>query len=300
MNRRFVGLIVFCLVTSLLSGCTMHISDEHSLTVTDQKGREVQFAALPETIVSLAPSITEILYALELDERLIGVTTYCNYPEAAKTKTKVGTFSDPDIERIVSLQPGVVFASALAQEPVDKLTEAGISVVVIDPQDIAEVMDAVRLVGRTAGVESKAEAVVGELQGELQAIQAKLRDISPEEFPLVYYEVWHEPIMTAGPGTFIDAIIEAAGGINLAGDTAVPWPSYSAEAILSKNPAYIVIGHSGQTPEAVLARSGWQVTAAVQNRRVKALDPDIFSRPGPRVVTAVRLLAEFIHSDLFN
>ena len=307
-SYELARVLLILLIAISLVGCGSSLKKDDassnakqaSFAITDQKGRQISFDKTADKIVSLSPANTEILFALGLNERIIGVTQYCNYPEQAKEKTVIGTITDPNIEKIVSLQPGVVFSSTMAKEPVDKLEQAGIKVVVIDPKNIDEVWQAIQLIGQVTGVESKSNELISNMKSELNTIEQKISTLSQDKRPVVYFEVWHDPIMTAGPKTFINYIIESAGGINLANDSETEWPSYSSEKIIAENPDFIVLGHNGQNTDAMLKRSGWSKVKAVQNKQIIEVDPDVFNRPGPRIVEAVKILAQKLHPELFN
>lgn len=304
-TRRVItfSLAVLLLVMTLTGCGSKDASPDQSgdpITITDQKDRVIAFEKAPQTIVCLAPNITEIVFALGLGDRVIAVTDNSNYPAEALEKEKVGNFFEPNVEKIIALSPDVVFASALVKEPVDQLENAGLKVVVLDPTSIDEIFEAMLLVGEVAQVKDHATERVNKLRGELEAIEEQVAGIPDDERPVVYYEVWHEGFMTAGPGTFINSIIEKAGGINLAADAEAAYPNYSEEAILAKDPDVIILGHSGQSVDDIKARTNWSNVSAVKNGRVYALDPDIFSRPGPRIIEAVRQLAQLLHPELFS
>lgn len=303
MKKNQLRMISFLVVIALaltFAGCGKQNSGQVNFTIVDQKDRQVTFDKIPDKVVSLSPANTEILFALGLNDRVVGVTQYCNYPEQVKEKTVIGTITEPNIEKIVSLQPGVVFSSTMAKEPVDKLEQAGIKVVVIDPQNMDEVWEAIQLIGQVTGVNEKGKELVNNLKSELSILDRKVSMIPSDKRPIVYFEVWNDPIMTAGPNTFINYIIERAGGVNLAKDAETEWPTYSLEKIISTNPDFIVLGHNDQDPSAVQQRSGWSKVKAVQNKQIISVDPDIFNRPGPRIVDAVKILAQNLHPELFK
>ncbi|MEW5762224.1 MAG: cobalamin-binding protein [Bacillota bacterium] len=275
------------------------------VTVTDDIGRKVTLLSPPQRIVSLAPSNTEILFALGLEKHVVGVTDFCNYPPAARAKEKVGGFADPSLEKIVALKPDLVLAAGINQKIADRLAKLGIPVLVLAPHDVAGVLKNIELVGRATGRGEKAQEVVESLSTRINAVAARVARIATAARPKVYYEVWYEPLCTAGPGTFIDDVIRLAGGINVAGDAPQQWPQYSLEVLLRKNPDVMLhsYGHgsgAAQTVEDIVKRPGWSRLNFVKNRRIYAVDADLITRPGPRLVDAVEAVARALHPELFS
>ena len=301
--KRVLNIVIMLLITVLvLAACTEQgaPSEEKSITVTDQKNREITVEGNVEKIVSLAPSNTEILFALGLGDKIVGVTDYCNYPAEAGEIEKMGGFEGANVERIIEAAPDVVFSTTVSQETVETLDLAGIAVIVIDPQSFDNVYDGIRIIGQVCGVESAAVALVNSMKDSITTITDKLSAIALEDRKVVYYEIWHDPPMTVGPNTFLNEVLNMAGVFNLAADAESDWPTYSSEVILEKNPDVILLGHGGQGAEEVASRPGWATINAVKNQRVVAIDADIFSRPGPRIVEAIQFLAEYAYPDLFG
>ena len=189
-----------------------------SVTLTDQIGREVAIEKLPERIVSLAPSNTEILYALGLEEKIVGVTDYCDYPEAAKNKEKIGGFSEPNIEKIVSVKPDLVVATNMHQKSVEELEKLNIPSVVLDPKDFDEMFASIEIIGKATGQQDEALTLIKNLKARMENVEDVVAKVKLDKRPKVYYEIWPSPITTSGPGTFVDDIIQRAGGENIAKD----------------------------------------------------------------------------------
>lgn len=276
------------------------------VTLTDDLGQEVTISAQPERIVSLAPSNTEILFAVGAGDQIVGVTEYCNYPPEAQEREKIGGFSAKTIsvEKIVSLEPDVVFSAGAIQQPViEALGQAGIPVFAFDPEGVEGVYENIKLAGRLTGHADEAANVVSEMKERIGAVTEKTQAIPEDERPTVFYEVWHEPLMTAGPTTFIGRLIELAGGKNIFADVIEEYPQVSAETIVQQNPD-VILGpdsHGEQlTPEKIEARPGWADIAAVQAGRIYLIDGDIVSRPGPRLADALETIARDLHPDLFQ
>jgi len=274
------------------------------LTVTDDLGREVTIHKQPETIVSLAPSNTEILFALELGDRVIAVSEYCNYPLEVQNKIKIGGFSTVNIEKVVSLKPDLVLATGGVQETVvEELERLGLSVIALDAKSIEDVLENIRLVGRAAGQLETARELAANLEQRIKAVTDKIKDLPDSQRPRVFYEVQYEPLMTAGPGTFIDDLIHLAGATNIASDAATKYPVYNLETLIDRNPEVIIIsvGHGSiaASVEGVKSRGRWRILDAVKNNRVYGIDADLVSRPGPRIVDGLEEIVRFIHPELY-
>ena len=276
------------------------------VTVTDDRGKQVQIKAAPQRIVSTAPSNTEILFALGLDARIAGVTTNCNYPEAAKAKPKIGGFR-PTLEPIVGQQPDLVVAiQGTPPDVVSGLEGLNVPVLVLNPPTFDGVLANIRLVGRATGTVSDAERLVTQMQKSWNEIADRARTAQTK--PRVFYEVdGTNPasVFSAGAGTFIDAMIATAGGVNVVAQL-VPgqqYPQVSSEALIQANPQLIVLGDApfGQSYDTVAARPGWSAIEAVQKKAVVGLaDPDVTSRAGPRLVQGLDLVARAIHPEIFG
>jgi iron complex transport system substrate-binding protein len=251
-------------------------------------------AATKMRIISLAPSSTEILFALGLDDEIVGVSQFCNYPEESRAKEKIGAFSPPAIEKILSLKPDIVFCTGLEQAPaVARLRQIGLKVCVSDPSTIEGLFASIREIGELTCRRERAAALVEEMRIELDAIHAKTAAAAIDKRPKVFIEIWHSPLMTAGRGSLIDELITAAGGVNIAYDTKTPYGSFSAEEVIERNPDCIILAYmqGGDSSRAVGSRLGWNGISAVRKGRVyNDINPDILLRPGPRIVEGVRQL----------
>ena len=276
------------------------------VTVKDDLGREVTISALPQRIVSLAPSNTEILFAIGAGDQVVGVTEYDNYPPEAKTREKVGGFSAKSIsvEKIVALKPDLVFSAGKIQQPViEALEQVNIPVVALAARTFDEVYKDIELAGRLTGHEKEATQVVDQMKRRIAAVQKKVAAIPPEKRLTVFWEVWDEPLITAGPGTFIGQMIEMAGGVNIFDDVTEDWPQVSAEEVVKRNPD-VIMGpdtHGDKlTPEQIAQRPGWDQIKAVRNGRIHLINGDIASRPGPRLADALEAIAQALYPDLFK
>ena len=242
--------------------------------------------------ISLAPSTTEILFALGLDEEIVGVSTYCNYPQAAKSKTKVGDFSQPSMETIISLHPDYIFGTGLEQAPViSELKRIFPNVYVADPATIDELFKTINDIGRITNRTKEAKELLRDMFEDIETINALVKNIPQDKKVKVFVEIWHEPLMTAGKGSFVDELITMAGGINVAHDVARPFCNYSSEKVISLDPECIILTYMDKAAPLKLleSRFGWKNITAVKNKRVfNDIDPDILLRPGPRITEGLK------------
>lgn len=271
-------------------------------TITDNSGRTISLAKTPERIISLSPGNTEILFALGLGEKVIGVTSYCDFPEEAKQKEEIGSFTKIDLEKITSLKPDLILVANIHVKSVlPKLEEQGFTVLVLDPTRLAQVFGGIIIVGRATDKEKEAEDLVRKLNTKYDSINSKVRALANK--PSVFYEMSAQ-LHTTNSDSFIGDIINLAGGTNIAADSKVIYPQFNLETLILKNPDVILLAdhgsYGGMTPELVSARDGWSKIAAVKNKRVLTVNPDLISRPGPRVVDGLEEMAKVLHPDVFK
>jgi len=273
------------------------------VTVTDQMGREVTIEGIPQRIISLSPSNTEVAFALGLGERIVGVTEFCNYPPEALEKDIVGGFSTPSIEKVIELEPDLILASTIHKEEVPRLEELGIPVLVVEASSLNELYASMSLVAEITGVISAGEEVIASMQQRIQAVQDVVSVIDDEDKIRVYYEVYSDPLMSAGSGAFINDVITLAGGINIFGDVDENYPQISAEVVAERQPDIILFPDYHGTADLVLEgmadRPGWESVPAVLEFRVHAMSDDTFARPGPRAVEAIEEAARIFYPELF-
>ncbi len=272
--------------------------------LTDDIGNEVEIEGPVERIVSLAPSNTEIAFALGLGDQIVGVTDFCDYPPQALEIEKIGGV-EPNLEQIVALDPDLVLAIGGEPDPliIGQLQELGLAVLVLKPDDLDALYHDIELVGQATGVQQRAEELVAEMQERVAAVTAVTADVT--ERPLVFYELdGTDPTKpwTAGSGSWHDEFIHMVGGTNLAGTQESAWVQLNAEEIVAQDPVIIILGDAawGTTPESVAERPGWDVISAVRDGRVYPIDDNLISRPGPRVVEGIEELARLIHPELFE
>ncbi len=301
-NVRNCLLILLPLALLLSSGCA---SPPPPGNVVDGLGRTVNIEQIPQRIISLAPSNTEILFALGLGDRVVGVTEYCNYPEEAKAKPKVGGFSTVDIERVVYLEPDLILATHIhSQTVIPALEELGLTVLALTPASLDELMSSITLVGKITGQDKIASKLVNDLGERTEAVANKTQDIALNQRPRVLYLTWHDPLWTRGKDTLVDDIISKAGGQNIAYDLSGD-KTIDLETVLHRDPQVIIAAFNMGTGEDlpwqyVRTEPRLKTTEALLNNRVYKIDGDLIHRPSPRLVEALEQVAQFIHPELFK
>lgn len=315
IKRYSMVFLIMVILIFTLSGCQSAsksatvelINDKRAfpMTITDDLGRNIILSSEPQRVVSLAPGNTEILFYLGLGDRVVGVTTYCKYPKEAGLCAKIGGFADPSLEKVVALKPDLVLATGMHQQLLPQLEEAGLKVLVLNPDKMEGIFDDMRMVGRAAGVESKTNELVEDLADRVDTIRQKVAKIPSKERPKVYYELWNEPLMSVGKNTIIGQMIEIAGGQIITGDCTEQYPQISEEVIIARNPDVMVnsYGHGdakAPTSAEIAARKGWQNTGFVKNERIYSINTDLLSIPGPRIVEGLEQMAECLHPEIFK
>jgi iron complex transport system substrate-binding protein len=300
-------LVILSLVLLSAAGCNVPSSGKAKslIEITDQLGRVVTLVRIPERIVSIAPSNTEVLFALGLADRTVGVTEYCNYPPEAKEKSRIGGFSTPNIEKLVAVSTDLVLATSMHQKTViPRLEEMGIPVFALDPKTLDEILESISLVGRVTGREKDASGIVAGMRTKIKSVTDKTGNLLQTQKPRVLYITWFNPLMAAGLGTLQDELIEKAGGVNIA-HSLIGHANISLEAVVATNPEVIIagvgMGTGGDAP-LQFARTEPRLinTDARQHNRVYAIDVDLAGRSGPRITDALEQFAKFIHPEFFK
>jgi len=270
-------------------------------SVTDQVGRTLVVPENPTRVIALAPSITEIIYDLGQEKRLVGVTQYSTYPSEAELLPRVGSYVRLDIEKIVALKPDLCLATkdGNPKHIVDKIVSLGIPVYVINPQNLQQIMDTITRLGSLLHAEQTAAALVSDMEKRIRQVQARVKN-RPDR-PRVFFQIDAEPLFSAGTDTFIHELIELAGGINTtAGE--VSYPRYSWEDIIVLQPEIVLISSmaGGLAPEYLLnSWKKWNLLSAVKNDQIFVVDAELFDRPTPRLVNGLEVIAAIIHPELF-
>lgn len=245
-------------------------------------------------VVSLVPSVTETIYAIGAQDKLVGVATPCDYPPGID-KPIVGNFSFPNLERIVALKPSIVFVTTGEQAYlIPKLKELGLYPVLIAPESLAEIYESIIEVGTLLGKSKEADSLVEELKQEFE----QLKEVSPDTTRKVLIEISDNPLITCGGGSFLDELITHSQAINIAHHINKPYPIVSSEFVVKSNPDVIIVAHPGSNP---VARLDWEKVNAVKCNRVYTdIDPNLILRPGPRVIEGLRALKKRIYPELFE
>ncbi len=247
-------------------------------------------------VVSLSPSATEILFSLGLDSEIVGVTSYCDYPDKAKTKEKIGSYIEPSIEKIISLKPTLIISCGnLSQGDAKKLKDMGFNVGIFSPKNIGELIVTIDSIGKLTGKEENSNKLIASINGKLQNIKREVDLIPTDNRPKVYVEVSWDPLITAGKGSFVDEAITLAGGRNIAYDLKNPYAAISSEIVLTRDPDYIFLGYmlKGSDNSGIFSRLGWENVAAIKNKKVFSdIDPNILLRIGPRVIDGIEMIHE--------
>lgn len=292
----------------LLFFCTTTLAEKNTtsaVTVADDLGRAVRVAETPARIVSLSPSNTEILFALGLGDRVVGATKYCNYPPLVKELKDsgkvevVGGYVEPDIERILMLHPDLVLASQKhSNGAVSLLDKEGIATFIVDPNNLTSIILSLEKIGKVTGKEAEASELCNQMEAQIGAVSDKVSSLPKTR---VLYIVWHDPVRTAGAGTFEDEIIEKAGGVNIFHDLS-GYAQVDPEAIAVRNPEVIIacsgMGTGADKPlQWAETERGLNQTDARKNDRIYQAEGDLITRAGPRIVDGLEMFAKFIHPE---
>ncbi len=286
--------LCFCL-SCKQSGPAAHQSVDLQ-NFTDGIGRQVAVKTNPQRIVSLAPNVTEILFALGLGDRVIGVTSYCDFPEQAKTKEKIGDTLHPNLERIIALKPDlvVVTTSSQLETLTRKLGELQIPVYVTNPRTAREVILSIRELGKVTGATTEAYRLADKMGERIAFVELRVKNLPRTR---VFYVLQTGPLITAGRNTFINDLINLAGGVSISGEETADYPQFSRETVVARAPEIIIAPASHGTEmvrEEDLQRD-FATTPAIRNKRIVRVNPDWVDRPGPRIVDGLEQLAQGLH-----
>src|SRR5512138_1019974 len=304
MLRKLLSIIL--LATLVLTACSSLVPASGSLTFTDGLGREVKLNGPAQRVVSMAPSNTEILFAIGAGSQVVGRDALSDFPEDAKKVTDIGsTFDALNTEQIVALKPDLVLAAEInPPELVKQLEGLGLTVYYLkNPHTLEEMYGNLEIVAQLTGHEKEAGTLIESLKKRVAAVDEKIAPLSSR--PSIFYEIDStDPSkpFTAGKDTFITLLIERAGGHNIAADLD-GYPQMSLEQIVAADPNFIILGDAtwgGVTPEMVASRPGWENLSAVKNGNVLPFDDNLVSRPGPRLVDGLEQLAKLFHAGVFK
>lgn len=307
MHRRNIGAILVIAFIIASNGCielTPSVG-ESPLIITDDLGRDVTIPKELNRIVSLSPSNTEILFALGLGDKVVGVTSYCNYPPEAQERAEIGGFTTVNIEKVVALKPDLVLAdSSLQRAIVKELENFGLSVVALGADDVDDILEDIELIGKITGRGGAAQELTANMRKRIKAITDNTKDLNETQLPQVLFILELDPLRVAGPGSLAHILIQLAGGRNIAADAEAKYVVYSSELLIERDPDVIIFNKNMGTIEITVndlkGQPGWDVISAVKNDRVYGIDGDIISRKGPRIVDGLEEMAGGIHPELFE
>jgi len=303
LTGALLALAIIPTLTLLLGSCSRvdHPSTtEITREVIDEAGRQVQLPPRIDRIVSLAPNLTEIVYAVGAGDRLVGDTEYCDYPPEAKSVTRVGDTMHPSVERIVALKPQIVLVSTASQLEAfaKQLDEQKIAVYVTNPQSVEDIFRSIQSLGDLFGERDRATKLVTELRGRKDRVQSALAQAKPVS---VFYQVSGEPLYTIGRDSYLTDLVGRAGGDSVTADVPSAFPRYSDEAALAARPDAIILPTGGSMGVAnSTVATPLRNSPAVLNNRVYKINDDHLSRPGPRLIDGLEEMARALHPEAFK
>lgn len=287
-------------MTQATTATTAATAQAQPIEVTDDAGVKFVLQKPAARVISLAPSNTETVFALDAQAQLVGVTTFCDYPEAAKSIAKVGTFSEPSTEAIVALKPDLVLVPGgkVQTDVQEELKRLNVPIFVVSPENLDELLADIEKVGKLLGKNDEAARLVESMNKDIQTVQSKVASLPTKT---VFFEIYSAPLMTAGKGTLIDEIVTRAGGVNIGSQAGEGYPQFSEEALLKENPeVYIAVQGAQSDPGAISSRPGYSTLTAVAKDQVFIIDDNLVVRDGPRITQGLVKVAEFIHPEAFT
>ncbi len=268
---------------------------QYPMQLKDGTNATVTLKAEPRRIVSIVPSVTEMVYAVGLGDRLVGVTAWCTYPEEAKKLPKVGDMNI-NIEAVLALKPDLVVADvSMSSATIEKLRELGLPLLAVNARSISEMLEALVLLGTAGGRGNEARILAASLNDRVEKVK---RAVASAKFaPSVFVEIWNEPLMTAGSDTYVHELITLAGGRNIAART-TGWPMFSSEAVIAENPDLILLTNFNK--DEAMGRKAWAGLSAVKSGNVVEFNPDLIVRACPRLIDGLEMLVKLLHPELFR
>jgi iron complex transport system substrate-binding protein len=268
----------------------------------DALGREINLPAPPKRLIALAPNLTEILYALDLGDRVVGVTNHCNYPPEASLKPKVGSYVHLNVEQIINLSPDLVIGTMDGNERyiLDLLEQARIKVFFVNPRDVRQTIETLSILGMVCGVPEKARQISDTLTLRVNRV---VEAVKGKKRPLVFLQIHIQPIMSVNENTVHHDLLRLAGGDNMTAQEPVTYPRISLEAVIRRKPEVILVSSMEREGRFEKARQDWlQWTSipAVQKGRVHLIDSDLIDRPSPRVVDGLEIMAKLLHPEILR
>ncbi|MFB3888123.1 MAG: ABC transporter substrate-binding protein [Candidatus Bathyarchaeia archaeon] len=285
-------------------------SSSFSISLTDDTGYVLNLTQYPKRVVSLAPANTQVIFAVGAGDLVVGVTDYDHYPYnfsawvEAGNMSSIGNYYQPAVEPIVALNPDLVIASLGSVDAADQLRTLGYNVLTLNPENLDGIMANMITVGKATNHEAEARTAVASMQSRIDAVVNGVKTATTR--PRVYHEIWSDPYMSVGNGTFVDSIIKMAGGQNIFENATDAYPVISAEAIIEQNPDIMVFPTQMGVESfwgnytTVANRPGWSAINAIKNNKLFTMSGDIIDEPGPRQVDSLEMLAKIIHPEIFG
>ena len=296
MRSKWIIIAFLFLLTPHALLLTPLSANAEPITVTDDLGRNVRFLKPPERIVSLAPGLTEILFSLGLDDRIVGVTDYCNYPQKALSKTRVGGLN-ANIESILALHPDLVVgvAGLYQQENLTRFERFNIPFFVVDPSSVEKIFGTILVFGKIADVNETAVERVRQLRAREDRVRQSVRSLPPAR---LLYVVDKEPLISVGKGSYLADLIRESGGVNIAGGLEKAYPILSMEYVIQQDPQVIVLAMDADRTLSDQEKrywDRWSSLSAVRDGKIYKVDRDLLNRPGPRIMDGLEELARLLH-----
>ena len=288
-----LGMLIMNLITPETAPPNTHL-------FIDSMNRQVYVPDAPQRIVSMAPSATETIFALGAEDKLVGVTDYCNYPTDAVNITSIGGFSTPDLETIAILNPDLIIAIRWNAETVTQLENQGYAIVIILGESLDDIIENVGVIGNLVNERTKGVYLMGNMSYHMEIITNKTNTLNYSQIVDCYFEVWESPKIV-GAKSFLNDMINKAGAINIFGNINLEYPIVSHEAIINGDPDVIFITeHSAPWySQQVCERAGYDAINACINNRVYQVFDDIYLRPGPRIIDALENMTRYLYPMLF-
>lgn len=302
-----LGLLMFITVfVGLFALEIKNVNASFPVTVIDDLGRIVTIPNVPQKIVCISPSVTEIVYALGLGDKVVGVDKYSDYPPEAIYKRRIGDIYSPDPEEVAALNPDLIILYSFygpGDPNVENLERLNIPIIATCPATFDDIFEDILLIGNATGKSLEAKTLVDSLKERVKNVNEIVCNVTYR--PKVYFEIWYPPIYTVGPGSWPHHLIEIAGGINIFGNASTSWVNPTEEEVFEAKPDIIISvrGMPGyyETLETMKNRGpGWGEVPAIKNGKVYSLDESLIGRPGPRLVIGLEVIAGILHPELFN
>jgi iron complex transport system substrate-binding protein len=282
------------LLLSFLLSCTKQTPpDNQQFSITDDLGNLIELQKKPEKIISLAPSITEAIYSIGADSLLIGVTSYCNFPEEAKTKTIIGGMLDPNLEIITSLKPDLILLTVEgnSQASYQALTNAGFKIFVTNPRDLQGIKKMLSDFGKICGKENNSELLINIIDSSEKSFFEITNKINPKPKALILVSI--NPLITVNKTTYINQVVTLSGYDNIYSDEPMPYPTINYEDVILKNPGFIILTSELTDEKGIYIKELGKylnTTNAFRRNKIISVDADLISRPGPRIIQAIEVL----------